>query len=100
MWSRLEPTVGVFHAEELASHRGRTAYSADDDYVFCHPQRGSSLDYARCAVTLRAALAKACVTKHVRPFHDAGRHTGITHDAATVTKPIGLQKRAGILTTA
>jgi integrase len=34
------------------------------------------------------------VTGTVRPFHD-GRHTAITHDAASGSSPLSLMKRAG-----
>jgi integrase len=62
--------------------------------VFCSPTKGTPLDPARYATTLRKALAKAKVEKYVRPFHD-GRHTCITNEAASGNAPAAIQKRAG-----
>ena len=46
------------------------AFAGDGERVFCHPQKGSTLDHKRYATTLRVALARAGVYKHMRPFHD------------------------------
>jgi hypothetical protein len=59
-----------------------TAYRADSDLVFGHPDIGTPLDpskRARCY--LRPALARAEITKPFRPWHDL-RHTALTHEAA------------------
>lgn len=81
-------------AEELWQHRRRTAYRADRDRVFCHPQKGSPLDHKRYAETLKLALAKAKIERPMRPFHD-GRHTAITNDAAAGNPQLSIMKRAG-----
>ncbi len=86
--------LGPKLAEELWQHRRRTAYAGDAERVFCHPQKGSPLDYKRYATTLRLALARAGVDKHMRPFHD-GRHTSITNSAAAGVSPAALMARAG-----
>lgn len=86
--------MGKRLAEELAGHLGRTAYSGDDERVFCNPLTGRTLDPKRYAATLRAALAKAGITDRVRPFHD-GRHTSITNSAAGGMEPMKMMKRAG-----
>ena len=85
--------LGPRLAEELW-HRRRTAFSGDDERVFCHPEKGSVLDHKRYAKTLREALAKAKVDKPMRPFHD-GRHTSITNAAAAGLSPAALMARAG-----
>ena len=51
----------------------------------------SAKDYA---ITFRLALAKAKITKPVRPFHD-GRHGHLTNAAAAGVSPAALQARAG-----
>jgi hypothetical protein len=61
--------------------------------VFCHPQTSGPYDRKRYADTLRAALAKAKVAGHVRPFHD-GRHTALTNIAAAGVPPAALQAGA------
>ena len=81
-------------AGALFEHRGRTAYEGDDDRVFCHPDKGSPLDHKRYARTLKVAMAKAGVDRPLRPFHD-GRHTSITHGAASGASPAALMSRAG-----
>ena len=54
-------------ADALFEHRAHTAYSGDDDRVFCHPLTGGPLDHKAYADTLRAALTAAGITGHVRP---------------------------------
>ncbi len=46
------------------------------------------------AATFRLALAKAKITKPVRPFHD-GRHGHLTNAAAAGVSPAALQACAG-----
>jgi integrase len=86
--------LGPKLAEELWQHRRRTAFSGDDERVFCHQQKGSPLDHKRYARTLRETMAKAKVEKQMRPFHD-GRHTSITNSAAAGLSPAALMARAG-----
>jgi integrase len=86
--------LGPRVAAELFEHRGRTAYSGDDEFVFSHPEKGTPLDHKRYAVTLAAALERAKITRRVRPFHDF-RHTAITHEAAAGNAPAAIQARAG-----
>jgi integrase len=86
--------LGPKIAAELFDHRGWTAYAGYEERVFAHPEKGSVLDHKRYAATFRTALAKAEVTDRVRPFHD-GRHSAITHEAASGSSPAALQARAG-----
>jgi integrase len=78
----------------LFQHRARTAFSGDDERVFCHPQTGGLLGHKRYAETLKLALKKAKVDREMRPFHD-GRHSSITNAAAAGTLPTALMDRAG-----
>lgn len=80
--------------EELWQHRARSAFDGDDERVFCHPAKGSTLDPALYAITLKAALKAAGVDRGMRPFHD-GRHTAITNDARSGNTPLSIQNRAG-----
>jgi integrase len=86
--------IGPKLSEELFDHRGRSAYAGDDEFVFCHPDKGSVLDHKVYADTFRVALANAGITDRVRPFHD-GRHSAITHEAAAGSAPAAIQARAG-----
>jgi len=92
--SRRTLVLDEFLAGELFDHRGRSRFQADEERVFCHPLKGSALDRRRYAVTFRAALEKAGITDHVRPFHD-GRHAAITNDAASGNSGLAVMKRAG-----
>jgi integrase len=86
--------LGPKLAEDLWQHRRRTAFSGDEERVFCHPEKGSVLDHKRYARTLREAMTGAAVDKRMRPFHD-GRHTSITNSAAAGVSPAALMARAG-----
>ena len=86
--------LGPRLAEELWQHRRRSAYSGDDERVFCHPTKGSPLDHKRYAATLRLALKRAGIERPMRPFHD-GRHTSITQSAVAGLSPAALMARAG-----
>lgn len=81
-------------SDELFEHRSRSAFTAEDDRVFCHPELGSPLDHKRYAASFQLALAKAKVEGAVRPFHDL-RHGSITNAAAAGTPPTALMARAG-----
>lgn len=69
-------------SEALWQHRRRTAYQADDDYVFASPTTGKRLGCDWYQQHFREALKTAGITDYVRPFHDA-RHGAITNMAAT-----------------
>jgi integrase len=86
--------LGQRVASELFDHRGRTAFSGDDELVFCSPTRGTPFDVQRYSRTFRKALAKAGIADYVRPFHDL-RHSSITNAAAAGTPPAALMARAG-----
>ncbi|HEY8628662.1 MAG TPA: tyrosine-type recombinase/integrase [Gaiellaceae bacterium] len=84
-------------ADELWQHRRRTRFQGDDERVFCHPQTGGVLDHKRYTKTLRLALTRARVEnpESIRPFHDAGRHSGVTNAAAAGVPPMALKTLAG-----
>jgi integrase len=79
---------------ELFNHRSRSAYSGEDEFVFCSPTKGTSFDPQRYGRTFTKALLKAGITEYVRPFHDL-RHTSITNSAAAGTPTTALMARAG-----
>jgi integrase len=79
---------------ELGRQFQRTAFTGDDELVFCHPTRGSRLDAKWFAAEFRAALDAAGITDRVRPFHDL-RHTAITHDAAAGASELAVMAKAG-----
>jgi integrase len=66
-------------AGELERHFQTSAYQADDDLVFCHPQRGTVMDHSELVKRFKKAL-KAASVREVR-FHDL-RHTFGTRMAA------------------
>jgi integrase len=79
----------------LADHWQQTAYKADEDLVFCHPEKGTPLDPSRLAREyLKPALHHAGITKPFRPFHDL-RHTALTHEAAAGNPLSYIQHKAG-----
>jgi integrase len=79
----------------LEQHWQRSRYRSDDDLVFCHPELGTPLDPTILSRRyLKAALARAGITKPFRPFHDL-RHTALTHAAAAGNPQIYVQARAG-----
>ena len=86
--------LGFVVANTLFEHRARSVFAGDDDRVFCHPERGGPMSAKDYAATLRSALAKAKLTRPVRPFHD-GRHGHLTNAAAAGVSPAALQARAG-----
>ncbi|MGH3008596.1 MAG: tyrosine-type recombinase/integrase, partial [Gaiellaceae bacterium] len=79
----------------LADHYAASRYTADSDYVFHHPHKGTPLDPARLSRRyLRPALKAAGINKPIRPFHDL-RHTALTHDAAAGNPLTYIQHKAG-----
>jgi integrase len=69
-------------ARELEWHFGRSAYTDDDDLVFCHPHTGTPYDASKSRVRFKAALKRAGL-RELR-FHDL-RHTYGTLMAAAGT---------------
>jgi integrase len=69
-------------AAELERHFGRSAYTHDDDLVFCHPESGRPYDASKSRVRFKAALKRAGL-RELR-FHDL-RHTYGTLMAAAGT---------------
>ena len=83
-------------AESLWQHRRATAYAADSDRVFSHPENGSVYRYERFTAALRAAYARAGMEwpERFRPCHDL-RVTSITNDAIAGANPVALMTKAG-----
>ena len=81
-------------AEELWQHRRCSAFQGDDEFVFCHPERGTRYRAKMFEDALGAALKTAGIEDRVRAFHDL-RHTSITNDAAAGANPIALMTKAG-----
>jgi integrase len=83
-------------AERLWQHRRTTAYAAEADRVFVHPERGSMYGYETFSAALRAAYAAAGLEypEGMRPFHDL-RVTSITNDAIAGANPVALMTKAG-----
>jgi hypothetical protein len=66
--------LGSRLAEELFQHRARSAFTGEDERVFCNPFRA----YDRL---LRDALERVGIEDEIRPCHDL-RHSSITNAAA------------------
>ena len=66
-------------AKELEKLRARTAYSADKDLVFCHPETGNPLDRSKLTRRFKKATKRAEVREIT--FHEL-RHTFGTRMAA------------------
>lgn len=81
-------------AEKLWQHRRRTQFQGEGELVFSHPERGTPYRYDHFRPALEAALKKAGIEEHVRPYHDL-RHTAITNDAAGGASPIAVMTKAG-----
>jgi integrase len=79
-------------AVALAGLREQSAYSADGDLVFCHPESGHPLDRSKLIRRFKAALARAEV--HPITFHEL-RHTFGTRMAAAGTPLRTLQHWMG-----
>lgn len=81
-------------AEALWQHRSRTAFSGDDERVFCNPRLGSKIDPDWYTEAFRKALRVAGITDYIRPFHDM-RHTALTNYAAATGNAVALMATAG-----
>jgi integrase len=88
----ISPTL----AERLWQRRRTSAYKAEGDRVFCHPEKGSTYRYQRFDEALRAAYEAAGMSypEGMRAFHDL-RVTSITNDAVAGANPIALMTKAG-----
>jgi integrase len=72
-----------------------TSYQADGAYVFANPESGRRMNPDRWwNEHWKAALKKAGIQGHVRPFHDA-RHSSLTHQAAAGSNPVAIMATAG-----
>ncbi len=80
--------------DELVAHFAASIYRSDEDYVFCHPERGSKLEAKWYHDAFQAALASAGVEGQIRSFHDM-RHTALTNLAATGASPVAIMATAG-----
>ena len=74
-------------------HYRRRAYRSDDDYVFCHPTKGSAGAPTGSASEFLEALAAAGIDERIR-LHDL-RHAALTNLAATGASPIAVMATAG-----
>jgi len=93
--SRRTIEIGPQTRALLEEHWQRTAYRAEADFVFCHPDKGTPLDPSKLSrVYLRPALNRAGIGKSFRPFHDL-RHTALTHEAAAGNPQAYIQLKAG-----
>lgn len=83
---------GCTLGRELDRWSKRTAYRADDELVFAHPQTGHALDRSKVSKRFK----KACEDAGVRPvrFHDL-RHTFATRLAAKGTPMRTIQEFLG-----
>lgn len=79
--------------DELVAHYAESVYRSDEDFVFCHPKRGSKLDAGWFRLALNAALEEAGIEDRVR-LHDL-RHAALTNLAATGASPIAIMATAG-----
>lgn len=79
-------------ARVLEQHFQRSAYQADDDLVFAHPQLGTPLDRSKVLKRFKAAAARAGLER--LRFHDL-RHTFGTRMAAAGVPMRTLQEWMG-----
>jgi integrase len=87
--------LGSRTAALLQEHWQASAYRGDDEYVFCHPTKGTALDPSNLSSRyLRPALRRAGITKPFRVFHDL-RHTALTLEAAAGNPAVYVQLKAG-----
>jgi integrase len=81
-------------AEELFRHLQRSHYASPDDFVFCHPTKGTPVPSGYFKPLVVEALRRAGVERSMREYHD-WRHTGITNAAASGMPPIEIMAMAG-----
>ena len=83
-------------AEELWQHRRHTAFSGEDEYVFCHPELGSRYRMERFGEALRRAFKTAGLPfpENFRRCHDL-RVTAGTNDVMAGMSPAKLQQKLG-----
>jgi integrase len=81
-------------AAELSAQYQRSAYTADEDFVFCHPERGTAYRAETFKEQLEAALQAAGIEGRVRAFHHL-RHASLTNGAAAGENAVALMARAG-----
>jgi integrase len=60
--------------QHLVDHFSATSYRSDDDFVFCHPERGSMLDADAYHEAFQKALTAAGIKDRVRSFQDLPTH--------------------------
>jgi integrase len=80
--------------DELVAQFSETAFRAEDNFVFAHPERGAKLDAHWYRDRFLEALEAAGVEGQIRTFHDM-RHTALTNLAATGASPIAVMATAG-----
>jgi integrase len=80
--------------DRLMEHYKRSVYTADSDYVFCHPERGSKWAPYHYREAVREALTKVGIEGPFRPAHDL-RVTSITRGVLAGEHPSKLMDRAG-----
>jgi integrase len=88
--------LGKALAEELWQHRRRTAFSGEEEYVFCHPELGSRYRMDPFGEELRRAFKKAGLPfpAGFRRCHDL-RVTAGTNDVMAGMSPAKLQQKLG-----
>lgn len=80
--------------DDLWQLRAATRFQGDDEYALANPRTGRPVNAETYAEAFRAALERAGITDHVRPFHDA-RHASLTLGAAAGEGLVALMARAG-----
>ena len=80
-------------AGELERHFQRSAFQADEDLPFAHPETGAPYDPSKMRARIKTALKAAGINRSVR-FHDL-RHSYGTHMARAGTPLRVLQEQMG-----
>lgn len=81
--------------DELVQHLALSSYQGADEYVFCHPTRGSRYRATTFDTHFKAAREAAGLGEmKIRPFHDL-RHTYVTNAAAAGMNAVALMTSAG-----